>query len=67
MPSVQLMILVPSFFVGVPGSCKQTLMLYSNGPCDITRTISEITYEIKDGETLKTKIVHVDHFKQLST
>lgn len=50
-----------------PPSGKQKLGLGWTGPYEIIRKISEITYEIKDCKTLKTKIVHVDHLKQFST
>lgn len=50
-----------------PPSGKQKLGKCWTGPYEIIRKISEITYEIKDCKTLKTKIVHVDHLKQFST
>lgn len=50
-----------------PPSGKQKLGLGWTGPYEIIRKISEIAYEIKACQTLKTKIVHVDHLKQLSS
>lgn len=50
-----------------PPSHKQNLVLCWDDPFNIKGTISEITYEIKDGKALKTKIACVNHFKQFST
>ncbi|CAG2194497.1 unnamed protein product [Mytilus edulis] len=50
-----------------PPKANKKLELGWIGPYKISRKLSDITYEIKDCQNSKLKVVHVDHLKALYT